>query len=278
MKPDRALPVRSASTARTALLAAILVLVLAARLAAPVAFAQEAETRETPAPTGRDVVQEIYEVQHADPLTLAEVLRVFPIHAQAHVQMRLVTLRGTAKDVAAALAAARSLDVAPQKARSIEITAHILGASRSSELSGVVPAQLEEVARQLRQVFGYRGVELVDSVSLRVRDYGDGAVSGAFSEGDDREPSPYRLGFNRANVVSGPEARSVRLDGLQFEARLVRWRAATPEGEPGHFINSEINLTTDVEVREGQKAVVGKAATDGERDSLILVVEAKVID
>ena len=269
MKPFPARSMRSTSPARTAMLAALLAL-----LPALPAGAQEDE----PAQPGRNMVQEIFEVQHADPLTLSEVLRVFPIHVQAHPEMGLITIRGNREDVAAAVAAARSLDVAPKRAQSIEITGHVLGASRTAELSGAVPEHLEEVAQQLRQVFGYRGVELVDSVSIRVRDHGDAAVAGAISQGEDREPSPYRLGFNRATVVSGQEARSVRLDGLVFEARLVRWRDPTSAGEPGHFVNSEVNLTTDVEVREGQKAVVGKAATDGERDSLILVVEARVLD
>jgi hypothetical protein len=180
--------------------------------------------------------------------------------------------------VAAAVAAARSLDLPPQPTRSVEITAHVLGASKTAQLSGAVPSELEEVARQLKQVFGYRGVELVDSLSIRARDRGEALVTGAFSQGEDLEPAPYRLGFNRASVVDGPDARSVRLDGLRFMAELRRWRASTPQGEPGRIVSSEVNLTTDVEVREGQKAVVGKAATDGERDSLILVVEVKVIE
>jgi len=268
MNPFPARSVRSTSLAGTATLAALLALVPALP-----AGAQE----EEPAQPARKLVQEIVEVRHADPEALAAVLRVFPTSVQAHTEMGLVTIRGTAEDVATTVAAARSLDVPPKPASSIEVTAHILGASKTSELAGAVPAHLEEVAGQLRQVFGYRGVELVDSVSVRVRDHGDAAVSGALSQ-EDREPSPYRLGFNRALVVSGQEARSIRLDGLLFEARLVRWRAATSDGEPGHFVSSEVNLTTDVEVREGQKAVVGKAATPGDRDSLILVVEAKVID
>jgi hypothetical protein len=270
MKPFPVSSVRSASLARTALLAALLAVVSVLPAAA--------QEEEAPAQPARKLVQEIVEVRHADPEALAAVLRVFPTSVQAHTEMGLVTIRGTAEDVATAVAAARSLDVPPKPASSIEVTAHILGASKTSELAGDVPAHLEEVAGQLRQVFGYRGVELVDSVSVRVRDHGDAAVSGALSQEADREPSPYRLGFNRATVVSGQEARSIRLDGLLFEARLIRWRAATSDGEPGHFVNSEVNLTTDVEVREGQKAVVGKAATNGARDSLILVVEARVLD
>lgn len=271
MKPCPARSTRSTRLARAATLAALLALL-------PVLPAGAQEEAAEPAQPGRKAVQEIYEVRHADPLALTEVLRVFPIHVQAHAEMGLITLRGNSEDVATAVAAARRLDLPPQPTRSVEVTAHILGASKRSELSGGLPSELEEVGRQLRQVFGYRGVELVDSLSVRVRDRGEALVTGAFFQGEDLEPAPYRLGINRASVVNGQDARSVRLDGLRFMAELPRWRASTSQGEPARRVSSSVNLTTDVEVREGQKAVVGKAATDGDRDSLILVIEARVLE
>lgn len=269
MKPFPARSTRSTGLARAAALAALLALVSA--------LPSGAQEEEAPAQSERELVQDIFEVQHGDPEALAQVLRVFPVNVLAHPEMGLITIRGNPEGVEAAVAAARSLDLPPQPTRSVEITAHVLGASKTAELPGAMPSHLEEVGRQLRQVFGYRGVELVDSVSVRVRDLGHATVLGAMSQ-EGLEPAPYRLHFDRATVMSGQGARSVRLDGFKFEAHLIRWRATTPEGEPGHMVNSEVSLITDVEVREGQKAVVVKAATDGERDSLILVVEVKVIE
>jgi len=235
--------------------------------------AQEARLLLPPGP--RD--QRIVEVKHADPAALARVLNVFPIHVVAHPDMGLITLRGTPEDVAAAAEAAARLDLPPEPTRSIEIVAHVLGASKTEDLSGGVPSGLEEVARQLREVFGYRGVELVDSVVLRVRDRAEGQVTGVMAAGPGQPTIPYELGFNRVSVANGGEAE-VRIDGLRFEAQVEIKARAT--GAPETMVSHHrlVRLVTDVEVQPGQKAVVGKAAAGGESQGLILVLEARILD
>lgn len=237
----------------------------------PVAVAQEAQEVSP----GRD--QRIVEVEHADPERLASVLRVFRVSVQSHPDMRLITIAGETADVEAAAEAARRLDVPPEPTRSIEVTAHVLGASKREDLPRGVPPPLEEVAGQLREVFGYRGVELVDSVVLRVRDRAEGQVSGVMSEGLGEATIPYQLGFNRVSVVNGSDDE-VRIDGLLFEARI---NLDEPVGDPPQGTRSRsdlVRLVTDLEVQGGQKAVVGKAAAGGETQALILVIEAEVID
>jgi hypothetical protein len=255
-------------------------LALALALAACVAPATAQETGETreearSAPQARD--QRIVEVKHADPSALARVLSVFPVHVQAHPDLGLLTIRGGPEDVAAAAEAAARLDLPPAPTRSIEIVAHVLGASKTEDLPGGVPAGLEEVARQLREVFGYRGVELVDSVALRVRDRAEGQVTGVMAAGPTQETIPYEIGFNRVSVANGGEAE-VRIDGLRFEAQ-VKLRVKSSGAPDGFVIHSHtVRLVTDVEVQEGQKAVVGKAAAGAESQGLILVLEARVLD
>lgn len=266
------------STARFTLIAALAAQALL--LGAPPASPQEVpEGAERPAPGSELATERILEIRHADPQKLVEVLRVFPVRAQAHPDLGLITLSGVEEHVEAAYAAARSLDVAPQPTRSIEVTAHVLAASKRSELGGGVPSRLEEVARQLREVFGYRGVELVDSLVVRVRDRAAGQLSGVMSEGLGQATIPYQLGFNRATVVQGTEAEpAVRLDGLLFEARIG---LEGPAGDPPAGVRSRrdlVRLMTDLDVRAGQKAVVAKAAAGAETQALILVVEAHVVD
>ncbi|HEX6198752.1 MAG TPA: secretin N-terminal domain-containing protein, partial [Thermoanaerobaculia bacterium] len=245
--------------------------------AAPATAQETGETREEAwsAPQARD--QRIVEVKHADPSALARVLNVFPIHVVAHPDMGLITLRGTPEDVEAAAEAAARLDLPPAPTRSIEIVAHVLGASKTADLPGGVPAGLEEVARQLREVFGYRGVELVDSVVLRVRDRAEGQVTGVMAAGPGQPTIPYEIGFNRVSVANGGEAE-VRIDGLRFEAQIeIKVRATgAPETTVSH--HRLVRLVTDVEVQPGQKAVVGKAAAGAESQGLILVLEARILD
>lgn len=260
--------------------AEILCIVLVAALAAS-PFTRPAAAQETRAenePGGH--AQRIVEVQHADPDQLAKVLRVFRVGVRSHAEMGLITIEGGPADVAAAAEAAARLDVPPEPTRSIELTAYILGASKSRDLQGSVPPALEEVARQLREVFGYRSVDLVDVLLLRVRDRGEGMVRGVLS--GPAEGVPYRLGLNKAFLADGADGGAVRIDGLIFEA-------STPSDgrvEPGEAEDAQTpyhkgfltTLVTDVDVQVGQKAVVGKAATSGMREGLILVLEARILD
>jgi len=74
-------------------------------------------------------------------------------------------------------------------------------------------------------------------------------------------------------AVSGAEkGASIRLDGLRFNMRL-------PVIMPGggtHY--SESGISTDIDIREGQKVVVGKSSIDSGSQSIFLVVTAKVVD
>ncbi len=222
--------------------------------------------------------QAIVHLDHADPHSVADVIRVFGVHALAHPDLHLVTIHGSKSAVEAARAAAVELDRPQAPTKSIQVLAYVLDASKTDELAGGVPDDLQPVARQLREIFGYRGVELVDTLALRVLDGGSGQVTGTLPASGDRPAMPYRLGFNRAEVIGGENgtAGSVRLDGFQFDARTSG--PPSESGESPKDLESLSRLVTDLEAHVGQKAVVGKAATAGARQGLIVVVSISVLD
>ncbi len=244
----------------------------------PVASSDQASGESS----GAGMSQEIVHIEHADVEDLPAVLRIFNVHAQAHPKLGVLTLQGPAEQVAAAAAAARELDVAPSPTPNLQVTIFVLGVSKTHALDGSVPQGLDEVAHQLRDVFAFKGVDLIDSMSVRVLDRGRGGVEGILAAADGVPALPYVFGFNRASLVErqdGPP--SIRLSGFRFTAASQqqiadlppRLRDATPS--PGDF---HTQLSTDVEVRAGQTAVLGHAATAGSRDGLILVVRARVVE
>lgn len=249
-------------------------------LAPAVASAQETVPEEVRG-NRPERAQEIVEIEHADLSALARLLSEFPVRVVAHPELGMLTLRGEREDVEVAAAAARRLDLPPEPSPTVEVTVHVLGASRDRELAGSAPGPLEEVAQQLRDVFGYRGVRLLDSLVLRVRDRGDGLVRGVISATPEGAEIPYLFGFNRLSLVNGGGTRQVRLDGLLFEARIgpPDPPAATEGPNPPRARSDVVHLETDIDVRAGQKAVVGKASSGGAgREALILVLEARVVE
>lgn len=234
--------------------------------------------QEEPVPEAEagEITQAIVEIRHADPEELDNVLRVFGIHAQAHPDLGLITLQGPPDRVAAAKAAAASLDRPPAPSKNVEVTAYVLEASRSNPLPGSVPGSLDAVADQLRNVFGFEGVELIDTLVLTVLDGAAGQVEGTFPGSADRYATPYRLGFNRADVIPG-DRPSVRLKGLSFSSVVMRPKSGDEEAEL--VADNPTRLESDIEVRTGQKAVVGQAASANLRSgTLILVLEVKVVE
>ena len=225
-----------------------------------------------------DRTQAIVHIEHADPESVANVVRVFGVHALAHPEVGVITIEGPRKRVEAARAAAVELDRPPAPTKSIQVVAYVLDASKTAELAGGVPEDLGAVAGQLRQIFGYRGVELIDTLAIRVLDGGAGQVTGTLPASAGRPAMPYTLGFNGAKVIQGETAgsSSVRLTGFAFNARTSGLPSESGESPQG--LESVSRLVTDLEVRAGQKAVVGKAATAGEREGLIVVVVATVLE
>ena len=69
------------------------------------------------------------------------------------------------------------------------------------------------------------------------------------------------------------------MNGLRFKANIIAKRQQLdPGGALVQYENYDAGFGTDVDVREGQKVVVGKAAIGGTSNALILVITAKVLE
>ncbi|MCC6859218.1 MAG: hypothetical protein IT158_11680, partial [Bryobacterales bacterium] len=71
-----------------------------------------------------------------------------------------------------------------------------------------------------------------------------------------------------------PKGALVRLEGLQFRASVPQ---ALTAGQ-GQVQFQDVGITTDVDLREGQKVVIGKANADAAGSALVLVLTARVME
>jgi hypothetical protein len=140
--------------------------------------------------------------------------------------------------------------------------------------SGAVPAELEPVVKQLKNTFSYKGYQLIDTEVMRVRAGQGGDVSGVVDGAPsvDGNKTISRVGFRSASVSTDEKGRAIRIDGLKIGLRIP-----IAAGEKKYqYIDTGLN--TDVDVREGQKVVVGKANMDGSDRASIVVLTAKVVE
>lgn len=246
------------------------ILLIAQLLFTPPVRAQEPAEEPKPAsqPDQARIVTDIYQVRHADVERLAGLIRVFGLTVNADRHVGALALRGPKVYVDPAMEALRRLDVPPEPTPSVELTLWILLGSKTPDGEDL-PETLRPVARQLGGTLGYEAFDLLDTVLVRTRDEGKAATGGTFQAGKLSVPANYGLDVDRVEVISreGDAGDILRLNQFRFELYPV-----LEEDQSGR----PTSLLTDVEVREGQKVVVGKATTSPDNQGLILVVEARV--
>jgi hypothetical protein len=153
--------------------------------------------------------------------------------------------------VAAVEDAIAKLDTPPTD---FELTVYLI--SMVAQPGDQLPEALASTAKQLHGVFAYKGY----------------AAQNGNAEGTIKN-STYNFRYNRASVLDGTP-KIVNLQNLSLQIKI-------PSGmrnEKGRLEYKTTGLTTDIDIRDGQKVVVGKSDVNNGESPLILVVTAKVVE
>ncbi len=240
--------------------------------------AQEAGTGQKPpsTATNEELVTRIFPIEHADIRDLANVISIFGGRVQPEPDLGVLGWTGPASLLPAVEAAIASLDVAPVPEPNVELTVYFLMAAREDGGARIVPAVLDGVAIQLQDVFGYDSVQLIETTAMRVRPGSRGDLNGFLPRraGDSVE-ARYEFSFRQLKVTEDESGRSIRLDGLQ--ASIQTPRVVVESGEPSTR-SVETGIRTDIDLREGQKAVVGKTTIEGGAEAIFVVVTGSIVE
>jgi hypothetical protein len=227
----------------------------------------------------QESVSRVIQLRHIHPdgtTAVLDTLAAAKVRWKVDGNLRIIALNGPAELVDAIDAAIKKLDVprpAPPAAKNIEVTFHMLLASPQGE-SSAVPQELTGVAQQLRNVFGLKSIRVLETAILRGREGKGGSTSGLMAPpGKVDPPAIYSLRYQNTAISAGEKGANIRIDNLGFNAKLP---LASASGAGYQFYDASIN--TDVDIREGQKVVVGKSSIDSASQSIFLVVTAKVVD
>lgn len=121
-------------------------------------------------------------------------------------------------------------------------------------------------------MFAYKGFSLLDTLVLRSREGPGAEASGVVATTAQQNPKTlYQFKFRSATITPGEKGPVVRIDGLRSGLKV-------PMSMGAQFNYVDVSINTDIDIREGQKVVVGKANMDGTDKAMILVVMAKVVD
>lgn len=168
----------------------------------------------------------------------------------------------------------RRLDTAVPIPNNVEVTVYLLEASREPAPAGTsIPPDLQSTVTQLRNIFAYQNFQLLDAVVLRSRSSQRATASGSLSSAKG-QPVPYQLVL-RPTVQADGGTRSIRIDDLRFSARVP---LTTGTGGQSYSSVHEASINANIDVKDGQKVVVGKTGLEGTQRALILVLSGKVVD
>jgi type II/III secretion system protein len=236
-------------------------------------------------------VPRIIDLKHATAGRVKEMLGVFGgpgVEIRADPEFNRIIVLARPEIATAIEQFTRKLDVAPTppppqpQPKNIEVTVYMLAAQQQPE-PGSIPDDLSGVVKQLRGVFGLQGFRVLETMVMRGREGKGGEASGLMNnpvKGEDGQPSLYQFKYSRASISGDDKARTIRLDGVRFGGRIPVAVGATGSfpGQAKSWQYLETGVNTDVDVREGQKVVIGKASVGAPNSTLFLVVSAKVVD
>jgi hypothetical protein len=225
-----------------------------------VADAIEAAIKKLDVPSGEIV--RVIDLKYVEVNAVRELQHTFP--GMTFTSSSAI-VRGQPDLVARAEAAIKAIDVPKIN---VEYMVQLLQGSPQEVAGAQIPTDLESTVRQLRSAFAYKGYKVLETQVLRARGDGrqiemNGTLPGSTTS--------YSLQFQpTAKAGTAPrlvELRSLRL-GLQFPY-------STPDGKGA---SAFAGINADLDLREGQKTVIGKANLRGSEDAIFLVITPKVVE
>ena len=231
------------------------ILLALALLAAPLSAQQDKQEKIT----------KLVRVQFVEPRAITNMISSYNVSVLYNDSMKALTLNGYPANVAAAEAMIRQLDVAP---KNIELTVYfVVGGDRPEQLQGnPIPADVRDVITQLKSAFTFKEYKMLDVLALRTRAGSEAETSGLI--GTSSPPRMTQFSIRSATIG---EDGTIRIERMHAGLRIP-FQKETGKME---YLNTGIDQSIDV--KEGQKIVVGRSSLDGPEKALFLILTARVI-
>jgi hypothetical protein len=234
----------------------------------PAAEAKPPEATPKRSPRPGDV-QKVFVIKNVHVRPLAEVLAVFPATITFSTYQRSQALGVSAPPavLAAIEETIKRLDVPKPPARNIELTGEILEALPAPAEPTSLPSELQGVVAQLKRTFSFAAYRLADTLFVRAREE-QGLETNGTSATDfvGLGRLNYSLHVRTAFITAAAGGAVVHLDGMRFTALNPK------------LARGMVGVSGDIDIREGQRVVVGNSGLGTSGSAIILVLSAKVVD
>jgi hypothetical protein len=222
-----------------------------------------------------ETVNRVFQLKYASANRVANVLRPYGA-VNPDDQLKTITVQGRKSLMPEIEQIIQRFDVPPPPVQNIDVTIYLMSALGQPS-AGSVPPELEPVVKQLKGIFSYKGYQLIDTQVIRVREGHGGEASGVVdSAGKSDMKTISQIKFRAASVSADEKGRAIRIDRLQVGLKIPVTSLDSSGAKQYQYLDT--GISTDVDIREGQKVVVGKANMDGSDRASIVVLTAKVVE
>jgi hypothetical protein len=225
-------------------------------LAAPLVAAQE---------VNREQVNKVIVLKNVDPNGIVSLFQSWGVVIVPLRGTKTLSILGSADKVSAVEIALKQLDVAP---KNLDLTVYfVVGGDQPNLEGGAVPQDLREVITQLKGTFPFKEYKMLDVLTLRTR-----AGSSAETSGILNGSTPPKMSqFSIRNATVSEDGTTIRIDRMHAGLKI-------PVGRSDKGTEYTISgIDQDVDVKEGQKVVVGRSSLLGPQQALFLILTAHVI-
>jgi hypothetical protein len=224
--------------------------------------------------------QAIIEVKYADVNRVTDLLRpMFGGNIKADSSLHVIGVSGPPDLVAAVSAAIQKLDVPLSAEPDVELTVYLISGVAQGPGTDEVTQELASTVKQLHGLFAYKSYKLSDTLVLRGHTGRPFQGSDTVTEGvlPGTTNLNYHLSYNSLEVSPG-DPRTVHINALRFSLRGPTVTTTSKDGAITDHTQIPANIHTDLDVKEGQKTVVGKSSVNSAGDALILVIVPKIME
>ena len=210
-------------------------------------------------------------------------------------ELRAIVLRGREEDVSGTEETIQKLDgfssgTSGGPPKNVETIVYVIAGSAepipgTQDVSGEA---LTPVVKQLRAIFPYNHYQLLSTMLLRSSEgskaYASGLMKSVSNVPDYAQPSEYKIEYGKA-TVSNDSSTAIKLEFFSFKAKV--WvasggfkpnttdKAATYTTR--QVMNSDVGIQADIDLREGQKVVVGKVNVADSNTCFFIVLSARLV-
>ena len=195
------------------------------------------------APPPEPAVIKMFQLKFTDSEQVRKLFSTYSYPMSTNRDFNVLTVTAPASFVAQVEAAVKHFDVAPVPPKNVELTVYLLNGTDAPSPTPL-PKELLEMEKQLIATSSYKAYHLADTQVIRTRPGQPADSSGVLPLSQVR--------FRSAWINTDEKGRIISFDGFRVQLKTLA-------------------ITTDIDLRENQLVVIGKANPDG-----LLIAVAKV--